>query len=86
MQQAVLILYPKATVEYRFKNRGSHKFDNRFASIFREELEKMQYLQVSYAELDYLSKLNFIQPWYVDFLRSYRFNPEEVIESLKKSN
>jgi len=78
MQQAVLKLYPDAVVEYRFKNRGDHKFDDRFGSIFRVELEKMQYLSISTQELQYLSNMNFVQPWYVEFLRGYRFNPEEV--------
>lgn len=78
MQQAVLKLYPDAIVTYRFKNRGKHKFDSKFAKLFRENLEKMQYLQFSSAELKYLSKMKFFHPWYLEFLRGYRFDPSEV--------
>lgn len=78
MQQAVLKLYPDAMVEYRFKNRGEHKFSKKFGELFTAELHNMSKLSITDSELEFIAKMPFIQPWYVDFLRAYKFNPSEV--------
>lgn len=82
MQQAILKLYPDAVSEHRFINRGKQKFDSRFEKIFRSEIEKFSYLQFTIQELDLFKSMSFIKPWYVDFLRAYRFNPEEITFSI----
>ena len=78
MQQAILQLYPNAVAEYRFKNRGEHKFNAAFLELFSKQLQSLKDLRATDAELKKLAALPFIKPWYVQYLRNYRYNPEQV--------
>ena len=78
MQQAVLEIYPEVEVEYRFKNRGEHKFDTTFLDLLRNEINKMSTLSITDEEYEYLNSIPYFKPQYVEFLRNYRFNPDEV--------
>jgi len=83
VQNAVLGLFPDAMVEYRFTNRGSHKITKELFDEF------MYYVNVLFPQL-YLKndeykwmkeKLTYLKPWYFEYLKNYRFKPEEVIGS-----
>ena len=78
MQQAALQLYPDAEVEVRFKNRGKHKFCDKFKELFQSELEKMSEVRSLPGEIEKFALLPFIKDWYVEYLRSYTFDPSEV--------
>jgi len=78
MQQAVLKLYPEAKAKYFFKNRGPHRFSNICLSNIAEEVKKLCEMRATDDELNKLSKLPFIQPWYVDHLRNYRYQRSEI--------
>lgn len=78
MQQAILKLYSDAKVSYRFKNRGQHIFTEKFIKEFEIELEKMSALRLQDDEVKYLKTLSFISPWYIEYLRSYSFDPNEL--------
>lgn len=82
MQQAVLRLYPDAVVEYRFKNRGKQKFSENFLSALKKEINHMATLSCTDEERKFLLTLPYLGGWYVDFLHSYRFDPNEVKVSL----
>jgi nicotinate phosphoribosyltransferase len=82
MQQAVLHYYPQATAEYRFKNRGRHKFDRGFLTRLQEQIDNMGALEPDHRELVFLSNLHFIKPWYLNYLKMYRFKCSQVSCSL----
>ncbi len=73
MQQAILKLYPNAIAEYRFKNRGEHKFNLEFLCLLNKNLEQLYELKATDFELEYLSKINFFNPWYIEYLRNFRY-------------
>lgn len=79
MQQAVCRLYPSAIVTYKVFNRGNHKLSNYQADRVSYEIERMKTLFLSDSEESYLRKIRYISPFYVDFLKGYKFNPDEVI-------
>jgi len=83
MQQAILQLYPNKQVEYRFKNRASDVFDENFLSVLRNEVYKLKDLRATEEELEKFSKLPFVQPWYVEYLRNYRYDPAQVSMEVK---
>ena len=79
MQQAVHMLYPRAEVEYRFVNRGDTPFPDGFAGRYEKAIEKLSVLILTPDEEEYLKKTcYFMTPVYLDFLRTYRFDPKEV--------
>lgn len=78
MQQAVLELFPEAVVEYRFKNRGSHRFPPDFATKLKAEIQKMAFISLTDTEFNFISRIPFFKPWYRAYLRNYRFDPNEV--------
>jgi len=78
MQQAVLELYPDAQVEYRFKNRGPHRFNEDFLWNVKNQVAHMRPIKLTEEELEYIKSLPFFKPSYVSYLRDYRFDPSEV--------
>lgn len=86
MQQAVLELYPDAVVEYRFKNRGDHRFNEAFVEDLKCILKFMAEIELSSRELEYIRNLPFFKPAYVNYLKNYRYNPDEVDINLNEDN
>ncbi len=79
MQNAICKLYPRAIVKYQFINRGGTQFPQGFDYLLRQEVSKMADLQLQPEELEFLrKKCYFLDDVYFDFLKGYRFKPEEI--------
>lgn len=79
MQQAVLELFPKIRVTYRFKNRGQQRFNPHFVQRLRESINEMQNLSLSKDEYLWIKEnIPFLKPLYCEYLKNYRYNPKEV--------
>lgn len=79
-QAALLALYPHTRVSYEFINRNpSMKFSKESLRQLRSYINSMANLRLSLGELDWLKeKCPFFPEFYWRYLRSYRFNPDEV--------
>ena len=87
MQQAVLELFPDVDVEYRFKNRGIHRFTHEFVEALRREIISLKELSLTEEEYNWLKKnFTFFKPQYLEYLKNYRFNPKEVEFNLTPGN
>jgi nicotinate phosphoribosyltransferase len=87
MQQGILTLFPSAEVSYKFKNRGSHRFNSKFLYALQEQIKRMESLRLSYMEYCWLKQqIPFLKPQYIEYLFNYRFNPEEVQSFLDENN
>lgn len=76
---AIQKLYPHARVKYKFFNRGNTPFPNEFASLLKEEIQKMADLKLTSEEEKFLrDSCYFFDPVFIDFLKGYRYNPNEV--------
>jgi len=79
MAQAVLKAAPNAMAEYRFTNRGTqHFFSEEFFCALRSQVSEMTNIKATDEELQWLSSLPFITPWFVDYIANYRYDPSEV--------
>jgi len=80
MQQAVVEKFQRNYVKYNFINRGKTKFPDGFDVRLRQELKKMEQLQLTQSEALFLSlKCGlFLKPTYIDFLKSYRYDSSEI--------
>lgn len=79
MQHAVIKLFPNAKAKYRFINRGQHQFPKGFAEELKAAIIRMENLQLSKLEKEYLRKTcPYLDPTYLDFLQGYRYDSSEV--------
>lgn len=82
MQNFALKLFPREIVRYDFINRDHREFPEGFNKLLRQAVDTMSDLALTQDEYDFIrSKCYYIDQSYVDFLKGYRFNPEEVIIS-----
>ncbi len=79
IQNAVMKLYPRSKVKYIFVNRGEDVFPKGFGKKLKVIVEKMSELSLSKSEEKFLrEQCYFFDPVYIDFLKGYRYDPEEV--------
>ncbi|MCG8614644.1 MAG: nicotinate phosphoribosyltransferase [Desulfobacterales bacterium] len=79
MQQAVFQLYPGAVAEYRLTNRGKTAFPPEMARTVNEAVREMAGLRLSGGQRKWLAETcPYLTPAYLDYLATYRFDPEEV--------
>ncbi len=87
MQNAVMKLYPHSKVKYQFINRSADKFPKGFGQALKEKINKFASLQLTSDEEIFLrEKCYFFDPVYIDFLKGFKFNPNEVEITQKGSN
>ncbi len=71
--------FPTAEVLYKFINRGKTEFPVGFAEALRNEVNAMQNLCLSNeAEKFIRDRCYYFEPVFIDLLKGYRYNPEEV--------
>ena len=72
-------LYPRAYGQFRFIDRGKTTYPQGFAEELKKELQEMSKLALTKDEASFLSReLPYRPPTYIDFVRGFRFDPEEV--------
>lgn len=88
MQNAVIKLFPRLKVKYRFTDRNQISFPDGFDVKLREEIKKMETLALTSPEKAYLNdKLgHFLPPTYIDFLYGYRYDSNEIKVWLDENN
>ena len=77
---AVARRYPRVDVRYRFFNRGGTKFPQGFDAELKDQLESMRGIRLKQDEYDFLQSEcgDYLDPFYLDFFRGFRYNPDEV--------
>jgi nicotinate phosphoribosyltransferase len=76
---AIQKLYPWARVKYRFFNRANTNFPEGFSEKLKQEIQNMSGLSLSNEEEQFLrNRCYYFDPVYIDFLKGFRFNPDEV--------
>jgi nicotinate phosphoribosyltransferase len=79
MQNAVMKLYPHSKVKYQFINRNTDNFPKEFGKALKKEITNLALLQLTSEEEKFLQeKCYFFDPVYIDFLKGFRFDPNEV--------
>jgi len=76
---AIQKLYPRAMVRYSFINRGQTPFPEGFAEELRKEVESFSELTLRKDEEQFLkTRCYYFDPVFIDLLKGYRYNPDEV--------
>lgn len=87
MQKFYLDRFPDATGVFKFKNRGTQRFNKDFVKDLKEEICSMASLKLSIDESKWLySVANYLGKSYLEYLRNYSFNPNDVIVNLTEDN
>ena len=72
-------LYPRAYGQFRFIDRGKTTYPQGFAEELKKEIQDMSKLALTKDEASFLYReLPYLPPTYIDFVRGFRFDPEEV--------
>ena len=72
-------LYPRAYGQFRFIDRGKTTYPQGFAEELKKEIQEMSKLALTKDEASFLYlELPYLPPTYIDFVRGFRFDPEEV--------
>ena len=75
----ILQTYPRAEVKYSFFDRNHTKYPKGFGELLQEQINGMKDVVITEEEIDFMKrKLYFLPTWFFEFLRGYRFNPNEV--------
>ncbi|MFV0548806.1 MAG: nicotinate phosphoribosyltransferase [Limnobaculum xujianqingii] len=83
MQQAVFHRYRNTTVVAEFRCR-SEDLLGEYADEIRQQISLMRDLALTEDEYQYLTSLPFFQQDYLDWLKTFRFNPAQVQVSNEK--
>jgi nicotinate phosphoribosyltransferase len=79
--------YPEAKVRYSFIDRGQTKFPDGFASELRKEVDRFADIALNKEEEKFLmSRCYYFDSVFIDLLKGYRFNPDEVKIEQQGSN
>lgn len=82
---AIQKLYPKAKVKYAFINRANAIFPDGFAEALGKEIKAMEGLLLTKEEEAFITNAcYYFDPVFIDFLKGYRYNSEEVRISQNK--
>jgi len=78
-QNAVLKHYPNAQVTYKFSNRNtSMKFNGVAYNAIIDNIKAMADLSLTKNEGEFLAGYRFLPVTYIEYLRNYRFKPDQV--------
>jgi nicotinate phosphoribosyltransferase len=79
MAQTVLHNFPDFWVKYKFKCRNKNvRFVKPMVDSIKAEINNFCNLRFTEDELNYLSKIRFLKPYFVEFLRLYQPNKNHV--------
>lgn len=79
MMQAVLERFPNVRVQYKFKNRDPDMQLNKAAiEHFFRELESWADITLTEREYNYLKRLPYFKPQFLEYLKNFRFNPHLI--------
>lgn len=78
MMQTVLHHFPAASVEYRFKCRTPDVDLRPYAAEIQKEIDHLCSLRFTPDELEYLSKIPYLKPDFIHFLRIFQLSNEFI--------
>ena len=78
-QYYILQQYPRAEVRYKFFDRNDTRYPQGFTEMLQKQIDHMKDVVITEEEISFMRKrIYFLPEWYYNFLRGYRFNPNEV--------
>ena len=87
MQNFVLQLYPNTVVSYRFKNRGTQRFNQEFLKELQNQINYLKDLKLTEEEYIWIKEnITYLPISYIEYLKNFRFNPDNVKISLTEDN
>ena len=87
MQNYTLELFPKASAIYKFKNRGSQRFNQEFITELQKQINSLADIKLTNEEYIYLREnYTYLTPGYFEYLKNFRYNPAKISTYLTKDN
>jgi nicotinate phosphoribosyltransferase len=77
-QWAVMQKFPDQKVRYSFINRNKTKFSKVFVERLKKQIKLMESISLTEDEAKYLTSIRFLPNLFIDFLKGYRFNSNNI--------
>lgn len=75
----VMNKYPRAHIKYTFFDRNNSTYSDEFVEELKKQIKLMANIVPTDEEISFLKEKCYYFPnYFFDFLKSYRFNPDEV--------
>lgn len=79
MCYAVLQKFPNLKVKYTFTDRNNEIYPEGFANKLYEHIKMMESISLTKNEEIFLRKISYFPSWFIDFIKGYKFNSDEVL-------
>ena len=87
MMNYSLELFPEATSVYKFKNRGSQRFNQKLLIELKKQINNLADLKLTNEEYIYLKEnFTYLTPGYLAYLKNFRYNPSKISTCLTEDN
>jgi len=87
MMNFALELFPEAIVTYKFKNRGTQRFNQEFIKELQKQINYLANLKLTDKEYLYLKEnLTYLTPGHIEYLKNFRYNPSNISIKLTEDN
>ena len=87
MMNYALELFPEATSVYKFKNRGSQRFNQEFMKELQKQINSLTDLKLTNEDYIYLKEnFTYLTPGYLEYLKNFRYDTSKVSIGLTKDN
>jgi len=86
MQLAVLNKFPNVKVKYTFIDRNNLTYPDNFHYKIQAGINNMKWLTLYDQEEKFLQSIKYFPQSYIDFLKGYNFNPNEIKVSMDEEN
>jgi len=87
MMNFALNLFPEDIVTYKFKNRGKHRFNQKFIIELQKQINYLADLKLTNEEYIYLkTNFSYLSPGYIEYLKNFRYNPLNISIKLTEDN
>ncbi len=78
MSSCYFLLYRGAEGTFHFDDRDREKYDQQFLTFLREQLTRLSDLHLTAEEKHFMESIRFIPTNYIEWLETFRFEPEKI--------
>ncbi|MCD8282470.1 MAG: nicotinate phosphoribosyltransferase, partial [Prevotella sp.] len=85
MSSCYFLLYRSAEGTFRFDDRDKEEYDERFLDMLKARLKDMESIRLREEERAFLTTIRFLPTNYIEWLSTFRYDPDKIRARLDES-